>query len=108
MAHWLLLSRLNIMAAELLGPVESAVLRAIGDGHGRPHRIAERLGRDGGCADGLLPLYRLLERGQREGLLRSQRDSRGRVFALTAAGRRKVRERRDFGGSVARLLAAAP
>jgi hypothetical protein len=35
------------------------------------------------------------------------RDSLGRVFALTAAGRRSMRDRREFGESVARLLAAA-
>ncbi len=95
------------MAAELLGPVDAAVLRAIGEGQARPHRIAERLRRDGSSADGLVTVYRVLDRCQRDGLLRGERDSVGRVFALTAAGRHRLRDRREFGKRLARLFAAA-
>jgi len=95
------------MAVELLGPVDAAVLRAIGEGRARPHRIAERVRVDAATADDLVVVYGVLERCQRQGLLRGERDSFGRVFALTAAGRRSMRDRREFGESVARLLAAA-
>ena len=40
-------------------------------------------------------------------LAAGERDERGRVFALTPAGRRRLRERREFGASVARLLEGA-
>ena len=96
------------MFVELLGPVDAAVLRAIGEGETRPHRIAERLRRDGRSADPLGTVYRVLERCQCDGLLRGERDSFGRVFALTADGRRRLRDRREFGASVARLLATTP
>lgn len=84
---------------ELLGPVEAAVLRAVGDGRARPHRIAERL-------DSPTPvevLYDALDRCRRDGLLRAERDRRGRAFTLTPAGRRRLRERREFASRLARL-----
>jgi DNA-binding PadR family transcriptional regulator len=58
-------------------------------------------------ADRFAIVYRVVERCQREGLLRGERDGCGRVYTLTPAGRRRLRERREFGGSVARLLAAS-
>jgi len=95
------------MADELLGPIDAAVLRAIGAGRTRPHRIAESVRIDAANADSLVVVHRVLERCQRHGLLRGERDSFGRVFALTATGRRSLRNRREFGESVARLLAGA-
>ena len=95
------------MAEELLGSIDAAVLQAIGAGRTRPHRIAESVHIDAANADHLVIVYRVLERCQRHGLLRGERDAYGRVFALTPAGRRSMRDRRQFGESVARLLAGA-
>ena len=95
------------MGPELLGSVEAAVLRAVAEGQSRPYRIAERVGRDARGAERFAVVYRVVERCQREGLLRGERDPCGRVYAVTPAGRRRLRERREFGTSVARLLATS-
>jgi DNA-binding PadR family transcriptional regulator len=90
---------------DLLGPVEAAVLRAVGDGPARPHRIAMRLD----VATEPSTLYAALDRCRRAGLLRSERDRRGRSFVITAAGRRRLRSRRDFAARLAMLvLGGAP
>jgi DNA-binding PadR family transcriptional regulator len=50
-------------------------------------------------------LHDVLHRCERNGLLRSQRDASGRWYALTAAGRVRLRADRRFRAALIRVLA---
>jgi hypothetical protein len=106
-AATLMLRRARTLFAEadLLGPVEAAVLRAVGDGRARPHRIAERLNPATRAMVDTGLLYDVIDQCRREGPLRAERDRRGRSWVVTPAGRHRLRERGAFAVRLGQLIA---
>jgi hypothetical protein len=79
---------------ELLGPLDTSVLEAVHVGVLRQRRhVGKVRGLAGDPAGGFL-LHESRRRCERAGLVRSERDPRGRRYALTAKGRRIQRMNR--------------
>jgi hypothetical protein len=91
-------------AGDALGQVEFAVLDAVNRGalgsRGNAGKISGLRGRPAGEA----LLHEALRRCEQEGLLRSERDTNGRRYRLTRAGRTQLRADRRFRLALAGLL----
>jgi DNA-binding PadR family transcriptional regulator len=88
-----------------LGLVEFAVLDSVSRGALCSRRTAKqiRVLREQPAGEAIL--HDILRRCERGGLLRSSRDSSGRRYELTAAGRVRLRADRRFRAALARVLA---
>jgi hypothetical protein len=92
-------------SGDLLGQVEFAVLEAVSRGALRSRPTARKISGLGQRSAGEALLHEALRRCEHEGLLGSERDSSGRRYHVTAAGRRRLRTDRQFRLALARLLA---
>ena len=92
-------------AGDALGQVEFAVLEAVHRGALRSPRTARKIPALSERAAGEAIMHATLRRCEHDGLLRSERDTDGRRYELTAAGRRRLRADRRFRLVLARLLA---
>ena len=90
---------------DALGLVEFAVLESVSRGGLRSRRTATqiRVLREQPAGEAIL--HDVLGRCERGGLLRSSRDSSGRRYELTAAGRVRLRADRRFRAALVRVLA---
>jgi hypothetical protein len=89
---------------DALGPVEFAVLDAVHRGRIRRRRTALQIPPLGTEPAGEVVLHDVLRRCEANGLLRSRRDTFGRRYELTGAGRAQLRADRRFRLVLARLL----
>jgi DNA-binding PadR family transcriptional regulator len=91
-------------ADEPIGNVEFAVLDAVHRGALRSRRTAQQIPmlREQPSAETVL--HEVLHRCERDGLLRSGRDSSGRWYELTPAGRAQLRAERKFRAALLGLL----
>ena len=91
--------------SDVLGPVEFAVLSTVSRGGLRSRCIAKHvcLLREQPCGEALL--HEALRRCESDGLLSSNRDSSGRRYELTAAGRAKLHADRQFRAALAQAMA---
>lgn len=92
-------------AGDALGQVEFAVLDAVHRGALQSCRTASQIRVLQGQSAGQTILHEVLHRCERNGLLRSQRDTSGRWYELTAAGRVRLRADRRFRAALIRVLA---
>jgi len=90
---------------DTLGPVEFAVLESVSRGALRSCCTAEQVSFLREQPAGEAILHDVLRRCERGGLLRSSRDTSGRRYELTAAGRVRLRADRRFRAALVRLLA---
>jgi DNA-binding PadR family transcriptional regulator len=90
---------------DVLGQVEFAVLDAVSGGALRSRRTARKIPGLRDRPSGEAILHDALRRCEHEGLLRSERDTSGRLYQLTAAGRTRLRANRRFRLALAVLLA---
>jgi DNA-binding PadR family transcriptional regulator len=92
-------------SGDALGLVEFAVLESVSRGALRSRRTAKqiRILREQPAGEAIL--HDALRRCERRGLLRSSRDSSGRRYELTAAGRARLRADRRFRAVLVRVLA---
>jgi DNA-binding PadR family transcriptional regulator len=90
---------------DTLGPVEFAVLESVSRGALRSRRTAQQISvlREDPAGEAIL--HGVLRSCERDGLLRSSRDSSGRRYEVTAAGRVRLRADRRFRTALARVLA---
>src|SRR5947209_13082946 len=90
---------------DTVGLVEFAVLESVSRGTLRSRRTAQQIDvlRDQPAGDAIL--HGVLRRCERCGLLRSSRDSSGRRYELTAAGRVRLRADRRFRAALVGMLA---
>lgn len=95
-------------ADDALGLVEFAVLDAVHRGALRSRRTARqiRLLRDQPAGETIL--HHVLRRCERDGLVRGSRDSSGRRYELTAAGRVRLRAERRFRAALIGALLRTP
>jgi hypothetical protein len=91
-----------------LGHVEFAVLDAVHRGSLCHRRTAGQIWRLGEQPAGEVILHDVLRSCERDGLLSSTRDGRGRLYQLTAAGRAKLRADRRFRVAMVRMLLRGP
>lgn len=91
-------------ACEPLGQVEFAVLEAVRRGALRSRRTAWQIRILRQQPAGEAMLHDVLQRCERDGLLRSERDDCGRRYELTAAGRAQLRAERRFRFALTRML----
>ena len=91
-------------AGDPLGHVEFAVLDAVHRGALRSRRTAQRIAvlRDQPAGETIF--HEVLRRCEHDGLLRSERNRAGRWYALTAAGRARLRADRKFRVTLLGLL----
>jgi DNA-binding PadR family transcriptional regulator len=89
---------------ELLGPVELEVLAAVNRGALRHRDHAANIHALAGEPAGEFLVHETLRRCEQAGLLRSERDPRGRRYALTARGRRHLRVDRSFRAALRGLI----
>lgn len=89
---------------ELLGPVEVEVLGAVNRGALRQRRHAAKVHRLAGEPAGEFLFHESLRRCEEAGLLPSERDPRGRRYALTAKGRRRLRVERRYRAALRGLI----
>ena len=92
-------------SGDTLGLVEFAVLESVSRGALRSRRTAQQIDVLRGQPAGEAILHDVLRRCERGGLLRSSRDSSGRRYEVTAAGRIRLRTDRRFRAAVVRMLA---
>jgi DNA-binding PadR family transcriptional regulator len=92
---------------DLLGHVEFAVLDAVHRGAFRIRRSARQVPCLREQPAGEAVLHQALRRCEQEGLLRSSRDAHGRSYAVTAAGRSRLRADRRFRVALGRVLLGA-
>jgi DNA-binding PadR family transcriptional regulator len=92
-------------SGDALGLVEFAVLESVSSGALRLRRTAQqiRVLREQPAGEAIL--HDVLRRCERHGLLRSSRDTTGRRYELTAAGRVRLRADRRFRAALVRVLA---
>ena len=90
---------------EALGPVEFAVLESVSRGALRSRRTAQQVYALRDQPAGEVILHDVLRRCEGEGLLHSRRDTSGRRYELTAAGRVRLRADRRFRAALVRVLA---
>jgi hypothetical protein len=93
---------------EPLGPVQFAVLDAVYRGMFRHRRTAGQIPVLRRQPAGEAILHRALRLCEKEGLLRGRRDTSGRRYELTAAGRARLRADRRFRLALARVLVSGP
>jgi DNA-binding PadR family transcriptional regulator len=93
-----------VQAGDPLGHVEYTVLDAVHRGALRSRRTARQIRSLGDQPAGEVILHEVLRRCERAGLLSSARDSAGRVYQLTAAGRARLRADRRFRVALVRVL----
>lgn len=88
-----------------LGRVEFAVLESVSRGVLRSRRTAQQVHvlRDQPAGEAIL--HEVLRRCERDGLLYSRRDTSGRRYELTAAGRVRLGADRGFRAALVRVLA---
>jgi DNA-binding PadR family transcriptional regulator len=91
-------------SGDTLGQVEFAVVDAVHRGAFRARRSARQIGLLSDQPAGEAILHDVLRRCERDGLLRSSRDSSGRLYELTAAGRVRLRAERRFRAALIRAL----
>jgi DNA-binding PadR family transcriptional regulator len=94
-----------MQTSDALGLVEFAVLDAVNRGALRSRRTARKIPILRERAAGEAILHEALQRCERDGLLRSERDASGRRYDLTPAGSRRLRADRRFRLALAGLLA---
>jgi hypothetical protein len=92
-------------AGDALGQVEFAVLDAVSRGALGSRRTAWKIPALRERPAGEAILHEALRRCEHDGLLRSKRDSSGRRYELTAAGRARLRADRRFRLALVCLLA---
>ena len=92
-------------SGEELGLVEFAVLESLSRGALRSRRTAQRVRALRDQPAGEVILHDVLRACERDGLLQSSRDSSGRRYELTAAGRVRLRADRRFRAALVRVLA---
>jgi DNA-binding PadR family transcriptional regulator len=92
-------------SGDTLGMVEFAVLESVSRGALRSRSTAQRISVLRGQPAGEAILHDVLRRCERRGLLSSSRDSSGRRYELTPAGRVKLRADRRFRAALVRVLA---
>ena len=95
---------MTMQASDPLGLVEFAVLDAVHRGALRSRRTAHRIPYLRDQPAGEVILHQALHRCERDGLLSSVRDSAGRLYRLTAAGRVRLRSERRFRAALVRAL----
>jgi DNA-binding PadR family transcriptional regulator len=90
---------------DTLGLVEFAVLESVSRGVLRSRHTAQRIYvlREEPAGEAIL--HDVLRRCEQSGLLRSTRDSSGRRYEVTAAGRVRLRDDRRFRTALVRVLA---
>jgi hypothetical protein len=93
-----------VQADDPLGHVEFAVLDAVHRGALRFRRTARQIRCLRQQPAGEVILHDVLRRCEQAGLLTSARDSAGRGYWLTAAGRARLRADRRFRAALARAL----
>ena len=96
-----------VQAGDPLGHVEYTVLDAVHRGALRSRRTAKQIQSLRDQPAGEVILNEALHRCERAGLLRSERDSAGRLYGLTAAGRARLRADRRFRTALVRALLRA-
>ena len=87
-----------------LGPVEFAVLQAVHRSALAPRRGARQIRVLDGQPAAQTILHDALRGCEQHGLLRSQRDTTGRRFELTPAGRARLRAERGFRAALLGVL----
>lgn len=87
-----------------LGYVEFAVLDAVHRGSLRSRRTAGQVRGLREQPAGEVILHDVLRGCERDGLVSSTRDGRGRLYRLTAAGRTRLRADRRFRAAMIRML----
>lgn len=87
-----------------LGHVEFTVLSAVDRGALRSRPTTQQIGGLRQAPAGQVILHEVLHRCERSGLVRSRRDTSGRRYELTAAGRARLRADRQFRAALIRLL----
>ncbi|MBV9424945.1 MAG: hypothetical protein JOZ98_18690 [Solirubrobacterales bacterium] len=92
-------------SGDTLGLVEFAVLESVSRGALRSSRTAQQVYVLHDQPAGEAILHDVLRRCERVGLLRSSRDSSGRRYEVTAAGRVRLRSDRRFRAALVRVLA---
>ena len=92
-------------SGDALGLVEFAVLESVSCGALRSRRTAQQIYLLREQPAGEAILHDVLRRCERGGLLRSTRDSSGRCYEVTAAGRARLRADRRFRAAIVRVLA---
>src|SRR5262245_2135953 len=92
-------------SGDTLGLVEFAVLESVSRGALRSRRTAKQISVLREQPAGEAILHEVLRRCERGGLLSSRRDSSGRLYELTPAGRVRLRADRRFRAALARVLA---
>jgi DNA-binding PadR family transcriptional regulator len=92
-------------AGEELGLVEFAVLESVLRGALRSRCTAQQVRALRDRPAGEVILNDVLRRCERDGLLHSSRDTSGRRYELTAAGRVRLRADRRFRAALVRVLA---
>jgi DNA-binding PadR family transcriptional regulator len=92
-------------AGDALGLVEFVVLDAVSRGALRSRRTARQIRILREAPAGEVLLHEALRRCESAGLVRSRRDSRGRLYELSAAGRLRLRADRRFREALIRVLA---
>ena len=90
---------------DALGLFEFSVLESVSSGALRPRCTAQRIDVLREHSSGEAILHDVLRRCERGGLLCSSRDSSGRRYELTAAGRVRLRADRRFRAALVRTLA---
>jgi len=93
-----------VQAGDPLGQVEYTVLAAVHRGALRHRRTARQIRSLHDQPAGEVVLHEVLRRCEQAGLLSSSRDSAGRLYRLTAAGRTRLRADRRFRLAVASAL----
>jgi DNA-binding PadR family transcriptional regulator len=96
-----------VVAVDPLGHVEYTVLDAVHRGALRSRRTARQIRTLRDEPAGEVILHEVLHRCEEAGLLSSARDSTGRLYRLTAAGRARLRADRRFRVALVRALLRA-
>jgi DNA-binding MarR family transcriptional regulator len=91
-------------AGDPLGHVEFTVLNAVHRGALRSRPTAQQIAGPRQAPAGQVILHEVLRRCERSGLVRSRRDTSGRRYELTAAGRARLRADRQFRAALIRVL----
>jgi DNA-binding PadR family transcriptional regulator len=91
-------------AGDPVGHVEFAVLDAVHRGSLRSRRTAGQVRALREQPAGEVILHDVLRTCERDGLLSSTRDGRGRLYRLTAAGRARLRADRRFRAAMVHML----
>jgi DNA-binding PadR family transcriptional regulator len=92
-------------SGEELGLVEFAVGESVSRGALRSRRTAQQVHALRDQPAGEVILHHVLRACERDGLLHSSRDTSGRRYELTAAGRVRLRANRRFRAALIRMLA---